>query len=99
MTANASNTDVAPVWHSPGVVHVIAEDPESLQDGLDQAVQQIRDAVSPEDARGILITRRSRSLFTVERSTDVPYGTTLEKDRWHRRSAASSAAAGDEAGQ
>lgn len=98
MTVNVSDT-VVPEWHSPGVLHVIAEDHESLQDGLDQAVLHIRNAASPIDVRGILITRRSRTLFTVEASTDVPYGTTLEKDRWHRRlAAASSAAAGDEAG-
>lgn len=69
---------------SSGFLHVVAEDPKSLQDGLDSAVAQIRASAAGGDRRGILITRRSRSLFTVEASTDVPYGTTQEKDRWHR---------------
>lgn len=97
MTATAPDAGT-PAWQAPIVLHMLAENPQSLQDGLDQAVQQIREAASPGDPRGILITRRSRWLFTVEASDDVPYGTTMEKDRWHRNSAPSSTAAGDEAG-
>ncbi|WP_309484112.1 hypothetical protein [Pseudarthrobacter sp. NS4] len=70
----------------PRFLQVIAESQESLQDGLDRAVEQVRAAAAPGDRRGILIIRRSRSLFTVEASTDVPYGIMLEKDRWHRPS-------------
>lgn len=96
MTATAPDAGI-PDWQVPEVLHVIAENPESLQNGLNQAVQQIRDAATAEDARGILITRWSTFLFTVEASVDVPYGTTLENDRWHRHTAPASTFAGDEA--
>lgn len=87
------------VRKDPGFLQVVAENPASLQDSLDRAVEQIRAAAAPGDRRGILITRRSRSLFTVEASTEAPYGTTLEKDRWHRPPVQSSPDAGDEAGR
>lgn len=76
-----------------GLLHVIADNPGSLQDGLDQAVLQLREAAQVDDRCGILITRRSMSLFTVEVSAEVPYGTTLEKDRWQREGTAASAPA------
>ncbi|MDQ6752915.1 MAG: hypothetical protein M3017_05780 [Actinomycetota bacterium] len=95
MTASDAGKPVCP---APGILHVVAETPKSLQDGLDRAVEQIREAAAAEDRRGILITRRSRSLFTVEASTDVPRGTTLEKDRWHRPAVTARIGAGDEAG-
>lgn len=66
------------------ILTVVAEDPETMQDGLDLAVKQIRAAAGPGDRRGVLVTRRSRSLFTVEVSAGVPYGTTMESDRWSR---------------
>lgn len=66
------------------VLQVVAEDPTSLQDDLNRAVEQIRETAVPGDRRGILVTRRSRSLFTVEASTEVPQGTILERDRWQR---------------
>lgn len=97
MTATAPDART-PVWQAPGVLHVLAQSPETLQDGLDRAVEQVRAAAVAGDRRGILITCRSRSLFTVEASIDVPYGTTLEKDRWHRPAGTLSTAAGEEAG-
>lgn len=66
------------------VRHVVIDNPHCLHDDLARAVEQVRNAAAPGDTRGILLTRRSRSLFTVEASADVPYGTTLERDRWHR---------------
>ncbi len=69
---------------APEVLQVVAEDPKSLQDDLDRAVEQILATAMPRDRRGVLVTRRSLSLFTVEASNDVPPGTILEKDRWHR---------------
>lgn len=68
----------------PVILQIVAEDPRSLQDDLDRAVEQIRAAAVSGDRRGILVTRRSRSLFTVEASSDVPHGIIREKDRWHR---------------
>lgn len=80
---------------APEVLQVVAKDPKSLEDDLDRAVEQIRAAAVPGDRRGVLITRRSRSLFTVEASNDVPPGTILEKDRWHRTVAYPSPERGD----
>ncbi len=88
-----------PDRRGPGVLHVIAESPDALQDGLDAAVLQLRETATNDRPQGILITRRSRSLFTVETSTEVPYGTTIEKDRWHRQVVPRATGMGDEAGQ
>lgn len=79
------------VRNARGILTVVAEDPDAVQDGLDRAVEQIRAAAGPVNGRGILITRRSQSLFTVEATPDVPYGMTMEKDRWHRPAAYSAA--------
>lgn len=66
------------------VLHVVADNQKSLQDEIGRAVDELRGGVEPGDRRGIMVTRRSRSLFTVEVSAGVPYGLTLERDRWHR---------------
>lgn len=73
-----------PLRLSPRAVNVVAADPASLQEQLDSAVEQLRSAAAAGDPRGVLVTRWSWSLFTVEASADVPYGITLEKDRWRR---------------
>lgn len=80
-----------PPPQATSLLHVIADNPESLQDGLERAVLQLRKMVQAGDTRGILITRRSKSLFTVEASAEVPFGTTMERDRWRRNSAPRSA--------
>lgn len=98
MTATTADSDV-PDWHAPGVLHVVAANPEALQKGLDAAVLQLRETAVDGDRCGILVTRRSRSLFSVEVSADVPYGTTMEKDRWQRHVASTEAGTGDVAGQ
>lgn len=98
MTATTADSDV-PDWHAPGVLHVVAADPEALQKGLDAAVLQLRETAANRSQRGILITRLSRSLFSVEVSADVPYGTTMEKDRWQRHAASTEAGTGDVACQ
>lgn len=85
-----------PDRESPEVLKVIAGGAESLQDGLDRAVQLIRQAAPPGDSRGILVTRLSSSLFTVEASDKVPHGTTMESDRWNRQAAAAPTPTGDE---
>lgn len=79
------NTD-EPVHSLQGAIFhtVIAEDPRTLQDELDAAVDLVRRQAGQQGRSGILITRRSRSLFTVELAAGVPYGTTMERDRWHR---------------
>ena len=95
MTAIAPET-FTPDRKSPEVLEVIAWGPESLQDGLERAVQRIRQAAPPGDSRGILVTRRSCALFTVEASDKVPHGTTMESDRWNRQAAAAPTPTGDE---
>ena len=88
-----------PARQGPGLLQVVAENPGALQDGLDRAVEELLAAATAGDRRGILITRRSQSLFTVEPSNDVPYGTVLEKDRWHRHAVTRPAGAGDGTGR
>lgn len=63
---------------------VVTEDPRTLQDELAAAVDLVRGRAGQQVRNGILITRRSRSLFTVELDDGVPYGTTMERDRWQR---------------
>lgn len=92
ITANAPPGLQPPPPSAPDVLQVIAEDPQTLQEDLARAVEQIRGSAARGDRRGILLTRRSRSLFTVEPSTDVPFGATLERDRWNRRTAPAPAA-------
>ncbi|ABK05552.1 hypothetical protein ACQQCD_06510 [Pseudarthrobacter sp. J1763] len=70
---------------SPAVRVVVVENPHCLQEDLAVAVKQVRDTAESGDRRGILMTRLGQSLFTVEASPDVPYGTTLERDLWRRR--------------
>lgn len=84
---------VAPSTESPGsagtgatsgVVPVIIDDPHTMQEELDRAVELVQSLHG--HSRGILLTRRSRSLFTVEASPAVPCGTVLQRDRWRRAS-------------
>ncbi len=63
---------------------VVVEDPRILEDELAAAVDLVRGLSGEQDRSGILITRRSRSLFTVELNAGVPYGITMERDLWHR---------------
>ena len=67
------------------LVHVVTNDPHTLQDQLEEAVRTVREGARPENHGGILITRHSEALFTVTPSSAVPYGTTIEQDRWHLR--------------
>lgn len=79
------NTDEPVPSLQGGIFHkVITEDPRTLQDELDAAVDLVRGLAGEQDRSGILITRRSRVLFTVELNAGVPYGTTMERDLWHR---------------
>jgi len=65
------------------LVHIVTDDASTMQDELENAVRTLRVGVS-ENPQGIMITRHSEALFTVTHSPEVPYGTTLEQDRWHR---------------
>lgn len=93
MTASAPETCV-PDRKAFEVLQVIARSPKSLQNCLDRAVQHVRQAALADDFRGILIIRRSETLFTVEASEKVPYGITMESDRWDRRALTAPTSAG-----
>jgi hypothetical protein len=94
MSATAPSRRRRPVSQATDVVNVIAESPKSLQASLDRAEAQTR-AAAAMDRRGIRITRRSVSLYTVETTPDVPYGITEELDRWHGPHVTWPRAAGD----
>ena len=82
-TRDRSDSDRRENASSGLLVHVVTNDPHTLQDELEQAVRAVRDGAQPGNRSGILITRHSEALFTVTHSPDVPYGTTIEQDRWH----------------
>lgn len=65
-------------------MRVVPDNATILQDELEEAVRTVRES-EPENRQGIMITRHSEALFTVTHSPDVPWGTTLEQDRWHRQ--------------
>ncbi len=73
------------------LVNVVTDNARTLQDELEEAVRVVRESAGPENRQGILITRHSKALFTVTHSSAVPYGTTIEQDRWHRPSPEKSA--------
>ena len=87
---NESDTKHPPPAHQPRqtasnglLVHVVTDNATTLQDELEEAVRTVRES-EPQNRQGIMITRHSEALFTVTHSPDVPCGTTLEQDHWHR---------------
>ncbi len=75
-----------PADYGAGILlHIVIEDPSTVQDELTAAVQTIQETTPNEGCQGILITRHSRALYTVTLSTEVPYGITYERDRWDRQ--------------
>jgi hypothetical protein len=95
MPMNAAAPHLRTGRGTAAAVDVIANSPESLQVELNRAVAQIR-ATGALGGRGIRVTRRSASLFTVEAAADVPYGMTVENDSWQRPTSARPRTAGDE---
>jgi hypothetical protein len=58
--------------------HVTGDNPQSIQEGLDSAVELARQQAMTDGRHGILVTRLSPASFTVALSSEVPYGTTQE---------------------
>jgi hypothetical protein len=62
------------------VFHVVAHEPELIAERLDAAEKLAQKAALREGIYGILVTRLGPTSFTVALSTEVPYGTTQERD-------------------
>jgi len=85
-TRHRSDSDIRRNASNGLLVHVVSKDARTLQDELEQAVRTVREGAQPGNRSGIVITRHSEALLAVTHSPDVPYGTTIEQDRWHRHS-------------
>lgn len=58
--------------------YVTGDNPQSIQEDLDAAVELARQQAMEERRNGILVTRLGTASFTVTLSDEVPYGTTQE---------------------
>lgn len=61
-------------------IRLTVPDRESLDLELDRTVDEAILAALEDRGRGILVTRHDHDSFTVELSTEVPFGITLERD-------------------
>jgi hypothetical protein len=61
--------------------YVTGDNPQSIQEDLDAAVELARQQAMEEHRHGILVTRLGTASFTVTLSDEVPYGTTQESCR------------------
>lgn len=73
-----------PADGSAAVLRVVVEDAGAMERELARAVERVRAAIVPGTRQGILVTRLGRSLFAVESSAEVPFGETVDRDRWDR---------------
>ncbi|MEC5190220.1 MULTISPECIES: hypothetical protein [unclassified Arthrobacter] len=64
------------------VLQVTATDRVSMDSMLGRAEQRLRDRAIKLRRGGILITRESMSSFLLEISDEVPFGLTVERQRW-----------------
>jgi hypothetical protein len=60
--------------------HVTADEPQLIAERLDAAEKLAQVRALSEGTHGILVTRHGPASFTVALSSDVPYGTTQERD-------------------
>jgi hypothetical protein len=58
--------------------HVTGDEPESIQEDLNSAVELARHHAMKGGRHGILVTRLGPASFTVALSAEVPYGITQE---------------------
>jgi hypothetical protein len=61
-------------------IRLTVPDRKSLDQELDRAVDDAVLAALEHQGRGILVTRHSPDSFTVELSSEVPFGIILERD-------------------
>lgn len=60
---------------------VTGDNPQSIQEDLNSAVELARHQAMQDGRHGILVTRLGPGSFTVALSAEVPYGTTQESCR------------------
>lgn len=65
--------------HSDVVLEITANDPGTIENDLNAAVDIVRGHAMRECRHGILVTRHNHSTYTVAVSRDVPYGETRER--------------------
>lgn len=64
------------------VLEVTGEDPESLQNNLTAAVNEVCTLAVRLGRHGIMVTQHDFNSFTVRLSPDVPYGQTWEQRKF-----------------
>jgi hypothetical protein len=68
-----------------GPISVRAARRADMDDQLGPSADHLREQARLLGDRGVLVTRNSSREFTVELSTEVPYGLTYERCRWDGR--------------
>ncbi|MGO4248513.1 hypothetical protein AB4Y87_14975 [Paenarthrobacter sp. RAF54_2] len=60
--------------------HITGQSTTEIADSIDTAVEMARDHSVAEGWQGIIVTRHEPDMYTVNLSSDVPYGVTVERD-------------------
>jgi hypothetical protein len=65
--------------HSDLVLEITAHDPDTVENDLNTAVDNVRKQAMQEGRHGILVIQHGYTSYTVAVSRDVPYGQTYER--------------------
>jgi hypothetical protein len=65
--------------HSDVVLEITAQDPDTIENDLNAAVEIAREHAMKESRHGILVTQHGYTSYTVAVSREVPYGQTHER--------------------
>lgn len=68
-----------------GPISVWATSRADMDDQLGRSADHLREQARLLGDRGVLVARKSSREFTVELSTEVPYGLTYERCQWDGR--------------
>jgi hypothetical protein len=60
--------------------HITGQSPTEIEGSINTAIEIARDHSMTEGWQGILVTRHGPDMYTVNLSSDVPYGATVERD-------------------
>ncbi|XAS69937.1 hypothetical protein VUN82_12445 [Micrococcaceae bacterium Sec5.1] len=60
--------------------HITGQSTTEISDSINTAVEMARDHSMTEGWQGIIVTRHGPDMYTVNLSSDVPYGVTVERD-------------------
>ncbi|MCZ9880625.1 hypothetical protein [Arthrobacter sp. B2a2-09] len=63
------------------ILTITGDDKEPLADNLDSAIRAAEQLAMRDGRMGVLVTRHGYAYFTVETTTEVPFGFTHEKCR------------------